>query len=1011
MNKYAITLTILFLLLFTNILSAGTTGKLMGRVTDSATDEPIIGVNIVILDKQIGTITDEKGRYMIINIPAGTYNVKATLMGYVSVTVEDVKINLDLTTTLNFKLEKRAIGIEGITVKAERKLVEKDVTGSENIVTSEDMEHMPVENIQGIVAVTAGAVGSGENMHIRGGRSGEVVYTVDGMSISNPVDNAFGMSLDLDAVNDMSVQTGGFTAEFGNAQSAIINLVTKSGGPSYSGKLEFRSDHILDEGNNTDLIKFALGGPLFPLGTREKRDRLTFYLNGSGSWTDTRYKDYYFVGKNDVLYTNKIFWDGELVDTTRILKDEQVKNINSLGGDRDELFNFFDLGNRFRNNYQLNSKVKFQLSPKTKFTIAVRGDKEIYLPYSQYMKYSLQYSNHYTTTHDQEAFTFDHTVSPKMFYTIRGSRFATGIELNSGVDRDWYFSDENWHFNPANPSANNYGVDIPGILENGIDVSLKYRNQIGDWTNVPGFSSPGTNAGSFVDDETVTYTLRGDLTYQIGIIHSAKTGFEIKYNDIYKDRLYSPWNIDDVKRLPNYLKGKEVDTLGMHIPIDSLVDYGYLAYGAEIYHIYDFKDGIKFAGGSIDGYKAYPWQGAYYLQDKMEWKGMIVNAGIRFDSWYLGDKYQVISDSTGKYVDAEWDSVAYLKQDNEGDYYIDKEKVDKFQLMISPRLGVSHPITDKDVLHFAYNYQSQLPPMQYVFTSATPEVGSVGANVGNPNLKPETTITYEVGVEHQMGEDYLLDVTLFYKNIYNLVSELSVDYSILPEEIAESGKQHYLYISTDYGSARGAEFTLRKRFSNFWGFNIGYTYSWATGKNSDVHTARDNLREFPLNWDIRHIGSVNFDFRIPEDEEFYLLGLKMPDKFYANLLWQINSGGPYTPVSENDKPLDTNSERLDWTHNADFRLTKAFYLIGKSKVKLFFNVNNLFNTKNINWVYAKTGETDDDGNIIRNFDTNNDGKLDEGDNLTGAAIYQDYLKNPGRYSEPRKYTLGISLEW
>ena len=1013
MKKYITALTLLFLLLLSNILSAGTTGKLLGRVANIDTGEPIENVTIIIVEKQMGTTTDSKGRFMIINIPPGIYSVRAQMMGYQSVTQTDVKISLDLTTTLNFKLKISAKEIEGITVKAERKLVEKDITGSENIVTAEDMEHMPVENIQGIVAVTAGAVGSGENLHIRGGRSGEIVYTVDGMSISNPVDNAFGMSIDLDAVSDMSIQTGGFTAEFGNAQSAIINLITKSGGPSYSGKLEFRSDHIINEGNNTDLIKFALGGPLFPFGTREKRDRFTFYINGSGSWTDTRYKDYYCVDKDDVL------WLGN-PDSLQILSDDQIATINKVGGDREQIWNFFDKGDRFRNNYQFNAKLKFQLSPKLKITFASRGDRETYLPFSYNMKYALKHYNHWTTTHDQQAFTWDHTVSPKMFYTIRGSRFGTDINLNSGVDRDWYFSDENFNLNPYDVISNNYGVNIPGYWENGKEVKFEYIDQFGNEKDVQLFSSPGRHSGGFIDDKTVTYTLRGDLTYQISQIVGTKTGIEIKYNEIYKDRLFSPWVIDAAKRLPNYLKGREVDTTGMHIPIDSLVYYGFLAYDKEIYHIEEFKGGIKFAGGHIDGYKAWPWQGAYYFQSKLEWEGLIANLGVRFDFWYLGDKYQITSDSTGKFVDAEWDYIEYIKDIGRNNFVLEREKVKKFQFMTSPRVGVSHPITDKDVLHFAYNYQSQLPPMQYVFTSATPEVGSVGADVGNPNLKAETTITYEVGVEHQMGDDYLLDITVFYKNIHNLVSQLSNNYALLPDSIAEAGKQHYLYITNDYGSARGAEFTLRKRFSNFWGFNLGYTYSWSMGRNSGVSEARDNLREFPLDWDIRHRGTFNFDFRIPEDEEFYILGLKMPDKFYANLLWRIQSGAPYTPLSpgESDRPLDTNSARLDWTHSADLRMSKAFNLIGNSKLKLFLNINNLFNTKNINWVYPKTGETDDNGQILDNFDTNKNGILDppdeygvSPDDLTGAAIYIAGLKNPSRYSEPRKYTLGISLQW
>ena len=1016
MKRYVFAFTFVVLFLIVAVLSAGTTGKLAGRVTDVDSGEPVIGANVMIIEKQMGASTDDKGRFMVINIPPGIYQIKAFRMGYQAVTVTDVRINLDLTTTLNFELKSTDTQIEGITVKAPQKLVERDVTGSEKIITAEDIEQMPVQSIQEIVAVTAGAVGSGENLHIRGGRSGEVVYTVDGMSVSNPVDHGFGMQLDMDAVGDMSVQTGGFTAEFGNAQSAIINLITKSGGPEYSGKFQVSSDHIFDEGNNEDQVKFALGGPIIPSGSQHQRDKFTFYLNTTGSWTDGRYKDYYSLEKDNVLYNPlKELSTANFVDSLYYFN-----RINSLTEKRDKVW-LFDVGDRYVNNYQVNFKTKFQVSPTVKLTAAVRGDRETNLPYSYLNRLSLRYMNHWTTEHNQLAFTWDHTLSPKMFYTIRTSRFETNIDLNSGVDRDWYFEAQNtdWN-NPTwieSPDFNNFGVHEPGRQLNEI---VEYYDQFHELKTIPFFSNPGTHAGNFWKDQTITYTLRSDFTYQIDEIHQVKTGLEIKFNEIYKDRLNNPWEIDDAKRLPNYLRGKDVDTTGMGIPVDSLAFYGYLGWDGKIYTEEDFQDGVHFAGGTIDGYKAYPWQGAYYLQDKMEWEGMIVNFGMRFDFWYLGEKYQVTSDTTGEYVDAQWDKVTFIVDDGSGGFMTKTEKVNKFQIMVSPRLGVSHPITEKDVLHFAYNYQSQLPPMQYVFTSATPEAGQVGTTVGNPNLKPETTITYEVGVEHQMGEDYLLDVTLFYKNIYNLVSVLDNDYALLPGDSAEVGRQYWLYISEDYGSARGVELTLRKRFSNFWGFNIGYTYSWANGRNSGAHEARDNLREFPLSWDVRHNASVSFDFRIPEDEEFYLLGLKMPDKFYTSLLWRVQSGAPYTPVTpdpDSNAPLETNSKRLPWTNSADLRISKAFNLFGDTKFSIFANVTNLFNILNINYVDAKTGETQDKGTLTYwdTYDLNHDGKIvgppEGNEDPTGAAIYLAGLSNPNIYSAGRRISLGVKFEW
>jgi len=1025
MKRYVFAFIFVVLFLLVGVLNAGTTGKLAGRVIDVDSGEPVIGASVIIIEKQIGAATDDKGRFMVINIPPGTYEIKASSMGYQAVTLTDVKINLDLTTTLNFELKSSDTQIEGITVKAPDNLVEKDVTGSEKIITAEDIKQMPVQSIQEIVAVTAGAVGTGENLHIRGGRANEVVYTVDGMSVSNPVDNGFGMQLDMDAVGDMSVQTGGFTAEFGNAQSAIINLITKSGGPDYSGKFEVSSDHIFDEGNNEDQIKFSLGGPLIPISTtisispaekgvikvatapisRIDRDRFTFYLNATGAWADGRYKDYYAIEEDNPLYNplgqSSYFGFGDSL--------YYADQINSLTENRDKVW-LFDVGDRYVNNYQANLKTKFQVSPTVKLTAAVRGDRETNLPFNYLNRLSLRYMDHWTTEHNQLAFTWDHTLSPKMFYTIRASRFETSVDLNSGVDKDWYFEDQNTNWSNAtwtdDPSSNNFGVHIPGLQN---DEVLEYLDQFNNEQPVPLFSNPGTNAGNFREDRTTTYTLRSDFTYQINKIHQAKTGLEIMFNEIYKDHLTTPWEIDDVKRLPNYLSKLQ--------PAIDIADTSHydpttmVAYGDKVYWKDDFTDAIKFAGGEIDGYKAYPWQGAYYLQDKMEWEGMIVNAGMRFDFWYLGDKYQVKSDTTGEYVDATWDEVTYIVDDGSGGFMTKTEDVKKFQIMVSPRLGVSHPITEKDVLHFAYNYQSQLPPMQYVFTSATPEAGEVGTNVGNPNLKPETTITYEVGVEHQMGEDYLLDVTLFYKNIYNLVSILDNDYSLLPDSIAQAGRQYWLYISEDYGSARGVELTLRKRFSNFWGGTAGYTYSWANGRNSGTHEARDNLREFPLTWDVRHNASVNVDFRIPEDEEFYLLGLKMPDKFYASLLWRIQSGAPYTPVTpdpDSNVQLETNSDRLPWTNSADLRVSKSFNLFGDTQFSIFVNISNLFNTLNINYVDAKTGETQDKGTLTYwdTYDLNHDGRIEreDGEDVDGAAIYLAGLSNP-------RISLGVKFEW
>ncbi|RLC48878.1 MAG: hypothetical protein DRH57_01350 [Candidatus Cloacimonadota bacterium] len=969
MKRLLVIITILWLLIYFTVTFAGTTGKLVGRVIDADTKEPIANASVILLGTEMGGPTDNKGRYMIINIPPGTYDVKSLQMGYAPMTVKGVKISLDLTTTINFELHKEAIGVKGIEVKAKKKLVDKDITGSVNIVSTEDVKAMPIENIQEVVALEAGAVGSGESMHIRGGRSGEVVYTVDGMSVSNPVYGGFGLNLDMDAVKDMSIQTGGFTAEFGNAQSAIINLVTKSGGPEYSGKIEYRTDHLIGEGNNSDQVKFNFGGPVL---FGKMKDKFTFFINASGSWTDTRYKDYYHIDKDDAMYS--------------YLSKVQIDEINSLGSGRDKFLGI-ELGDRFLNNYQFRFKTKYKIDPKRKIYFSYTGDKETYRPYSHSWRYALEHYQHQETTHNRQSFTFDHSINPKMFYTIKGSRFVTNVKIDPGVDRDWYFTGSTKINEVPLKVVGDQQVQNPEYPTRGWTLNFVYYDELGNPENAS-FIAPGTYDGTNLDDKTTTYNLRSDFTYQINEVHSAKTGFEFMYHNIEKDVLGSPWYIYESRR-QEYLGKVEP------VRIDTLEEDGTIT----IYEVYSHEDSlaaIKYSAGKLDGYKAKPWQGAFYVQDKMEWEGMIVNMGIRFDVWYLkdwlfGKEYEI------------------LKSD--GTYEV-KKFAKNLQIMVSPRLGVSHPITEKDVLHFAYNYQSQLPAMQYVFTSATPEVGESGSLVGNPNLKPETTITYEVGIGHQIGEDYLIDITTYYKNIYNLVSTELVRSKI------EAAREYNQYVSKDYGSVKGIDFSFSKRFSNFWGLKLNYSYSWAMGTNSGAHDVVNseirNLREFPLSWDVRHNANVNCEFNIPKDEEFRLFGLKLPDQLGFTFLWRINSGLPYTPITEYDKVLDTNSERMPWTSTANLKFTKKFDLIKKSKVELYCQINNLFDKRNVRSIYPKTGTPLDEVKI--------DEYLKEAEleaHMHGTEIDQNYYKiwkelvpgNPGIRSSGRRIEFGFVYRW
>ncbi|MCF8266270.1 MAG: carboxypeptidase-like regulatory domain-containing protein, partial [Melioribacteraceae bacterium] len=172
----------LLLLLSGTLTFAGTKGKLVGKVTDQNTDEPLIGVNILIDGTYLGGTTDADGKYLILNVPPGTYKVIYRYIGYQTVEVSDVRMNVDFTTNQDVQMAEETLELgQTVVVSAGRELIRKDLTSSQAIITSEDIEAMPVEEFEDVLQMQAGVTRGDGGFHIRGGRSSEVTFRVDGI--------------------------------------------------------------------------------------------------------------------------------------------------------------------------------------------------------------------------------------------------------------------------------------------------------------------------------------------------------------------------------------------------------------------------------------------------------------------------------------------------------------------------------------------------------------------------------------------------------------------------------------------------------------------------------------------------------------------------------------------------------------------------------------------------------------------------------------------------------------
>jgi len=367
---------ILFLLFLVPVVQAGITGKLAGRVTDAITGEPLISATIVIEGTKLGASTDTDGRFVILNVPPGVYRIKITYVGYEHLTFEGVKIVVDQTTTIDFKLKPVSMTTDEVVVTANTPLIQKDLTSSISVVGRDEIELLPVGNFSDLLALQAGVVGSGNNLHIRGGRSNEVAYMIDGMYVTDPLLGGLATQINNDAIQEMSLLSGTFNAEYGNALSGVVNIVTRDGADKFSGKLEVRSSNFGVE-RYSKLNELRISGSLEGAIIH---NALRFFLSG-----------------------------------------EQLNEGSYLPFGYNNAQSFF-------------TKLTLTAIPQFRLTISNRGSRGLRQSYNHDYKYIPEQYLKRRTDSWQSALTATHTVSQSLFYDIRFSYFNQGFY--SGLDKD-----------------------------------------------------------------------------------------------------------------------------------------------------------------------------------------------------------------------------------------------------------------------------------------------------------------------------------------------------------------------------------------------------------------------------------------------------------------------------------------------------------------------------------------------------------------------------------------------
>lgn len=274
---------------FNGLLAIGS-GKLSGRVFDQETGEALPVADVIIIDTYMGAASNLDGKYFVLNIPPGKYAIRAQYAGYASMRVVDVIISGDLTTTIDFPLVTDVLQADEVLVVAEKHLVQADQTSSRRSITADDIANMPVSSIEAAVAYTAGAVDV-DGLHFRGGRTSEVIYMLDGIPLKDPwTGNSNDSNVPLLSISEANVITSGFGAEYGDAQSGIVELTSKEGRNSFSGNVRvnssngFNNSPTINAPYEVNTIEFALSGPII-------KDKMHFSFIGENQDKAGRFRN------------------------------------------------------------------------------------------------------------------------------------------------------------------------------------------------------------------------------------------------------------------------------------------------------------------------------------------------------------------------------------------------------------------------------------------------------------------------------------------------------------------------------------------------------------------------------------------------------------------------------------------------------------------------------------------------------------------------------------------------
>jgi outer membrane receptor protein involved in Fe transport len=947
--------TLLAFLLFVPSILFPQSGKIHGIIKDAKSNEPLVGANIIIEGTTRGASTDIDGNYLVINVPVGTYTVKVSYVGYRTMTVTNVQIAQGLTTELNLNLYSEEVEVQSVEIVAERPLINKDYTNTLRVSKAEDLAILPLRTVTDAVGFQASVVKDEGSNNLH---------------IRGGRTEEVGVMVDGVAINNDFKGTQ--SAMFNNLnQNAIEQLQMETGGfnAEYGSAMSGR----IGVTTKSASTKYSIAGEVVTDGFMKPE------VGKSGGW-----------GYN--IFNMSL--GGPIIPGTDIASLFIAAERSYLGDNDPRSIGGYK---PYTSTQGWSYNGKLTLRPLSTMDIKIGGMG--YVRKGQNWDNGTLFSRRMRLFNAEHQEAFDnasytlfsrltHNIGAMMFYTAQVGYFEERMERG---DPKWMGDVENYGLVSLNPILPSNGTNMDRLFS--------------IW------DSTGNVYNLYEKLKTTHLSVQGDLNLQLGA-HLLKAGVEFRR---YTVRYY-------YLNTPLQLAAAQAATPGTYADwqryrSQSVDYYGYTYDGKNENNSDEWWDAQARGVAPKEGPK-HPIYLSFYAQDKIELADLVLNFGIRVD--HFDAKELIVKDAYNPFG---------ARGTTGGGVFEETDlEASKPYTIVSPRLGFSFPVTDRAVFHAHYGTFTQMPRLQDVLISKTWEeyymsTAPYSIQIPNPNLKPERTIAYEVGFRQLLTENAAISVTGFYKEIKDLIQSRNVGDAINPAY----PNGYETYENVDFGTVKGFDIIFDLRRTKNVSLSINYTYAYANGTGSNPNSqfriswtqTRIPKVIAPLDFDRRHIGSINLDLRTVDNEGPSIGGLYLLENTGLNFLFTFNSGVPYTQSNVYNPFFGSQTEVRPtgginaaygpWNYRLDLRVDRSFK-IGQVGLVASLYVLNVLDAKNILTPYRGTGEGDNTGWL-----ESTNGQVwianQDYDGPRAVEYYKAMQENPSNYGIPRQIRLGLRVEY